>query len=135
MAGTLKVGGVTLATHSDATGLISIDNSIIVPSDLNIDNALANATFPALGELYLYDDGGSPITFVLNSTDSFVIFVWAYNTLDQRMANEYGTLVAGTFTEVLGFTGTIAWSWSDPNLTITVGSGYSARIAQVFRVG
>ena len=40
MAGTLKVGGVTLATHSDATGLVSMDNNIVVPS-------LENATFPS----------------------------------------------------------------------------------------
>jgi hypothetical protein len=31
MAGTLKVGGVTLATHSDATGLVSMDSSVTFP--------------------------------------------------------------------------------------------------------
>ena len=28
MAGTLKVGGVTLATHSDSTGLVSLSNTV-----------------------------------------------------------------------------------------------------------
>lgn len=32
MAGTLKVGGVTLATHSDATGLVSMDSGLTFPA-------------------------------------------------------------------------------------------------------
>jgi hypothetical protein len=120
MSGTLQVGGVTLATHTESPSTLTLDSGVV---------------FPPLGELYLYDDGGSPITYALNSTDSFVIFVWAHNTGISEIANEHGTLVAGTFTEISSYTGVISWSWSDPTLTITIGSGYIARLSQVFRVG
>ena len=64
MAGTLKVGGVTLATHSDSTGIISLDNPTIASPTVS-NPAFKTGTFTPefqkRGEnLALYTYTGTP---------------------------------------------------------------------------
>ena len=61
MAGTLKVGGVTLATHSDATAKVSLDSGL---------------TFPAIGQLVFfngYESTSSTITCTLDGNSSYTV--------------------------------------------------------------
>ena len=118
MAGEIQLNSTTMATESSGTITLSNVNSATNRTNLGLGSMATQAAdsvsisggnitggtigssvvFPPLGELYLYDDGGSPVTFALNSTDSFVIFIWAQNTSKLTIANEHATLVAGTLT-------------------------------------
>jgi|TARA_B100001094_G_scaffold150854_1_gene145993 hypothetical protein len=47
MAGTLKVGGVTLATHSDSTGLASLDSSVTGSPNIDVITNTGSGFRPA----------------------------------------------------------------------------------------